>query len=78
MDRYEWRKRAIEHGTVLLETKKLLELAIKELEFCKGTSPFCDIKRINKTLKILKKSLTPPNKKATKKTVSETKQETLK
>ena len=66
MDRYEWRKRAIEHGAVLLETKKLLELAIKELEFCKGTSPFCDIKRINKTLKILKKSLTPPKKKSIK------------
>lgn len=78
MDRYEWRKRAIEHGTELLETKSLLELAVKELEFCKGTSPFCDIKRINKTLKIIKKSLTPPKKKAIKKTVSETKQETLK
>lgn len=42
--------------------KKLLDIAIKELEFCVGTAPFCDEKRINKTLNLLKKSLTSPKK----------------
>lgn len=44
--------------------KKLLDIAIRELEFCLGTAPFCDKQRIEKTLKNIKKALTMPEKKA--------------
>ena len=50
--------------------EKALNLATKELEFCLGTAPFCDKKRIEKTLKKIKKALTMPEKKAIIKTVN--------
>ena len=48
----------------------LLDIAIRELEFCLGTAPFCDKQRIEKTLKKIKKGLTMPKKKANVKTVN--------
>lgn len=48
--------------------KELLEIAIRELEFCIGTSPLCDRQRIEKTLKTIKKRLTQPKKQAKLKT----------
>lgn len=50
--------------------KKLLDIAIRELEFCIGTAPYCDKQRIEKTLKKIKKELTMPKKKANVKTVN--------